>query len=234
MCSCRATLLTQAVPPPAVLLLHLPGNYTIMDDYHLNSQLSGCRGLLSPWCHVIREQQLVKWQMMLQYKGAKICFLFIPFSEMNPWASGSAFRLSCPKLCSIREISERFDNCSVSIFRATLVDKWRGVQIAARGWRVCEVCCLHLLFKVGLPLWGLFPQRIWSTLRHPPLHPDVRMSKREREREGWGGGHLITYNTEEESSSLSLKYLSRSHNVFPISTSHDSAGGCGGRGASEA
>lgn len=38
-------------------------------------------------------------------------------------------------------------------------------------------------------------------------------------------GQIITYNTEEESSSLSLKYLSRSHNVFPISTSHDSAGG---------
>lgn len=45
---CRGALFTQAVPPPAVLLLHLPGNYTIMDDYHLNPQLSGCRGFTFP------------------------------------------------------------------------------------------------------------------------------------------------------------------------------------------
>lgn len=87
MRSCTATPFTPAVPPPAVLLPHLPGNYTIMDDYHFKPQLSGCRGLLSPWCHVSQEQQLVKWKMILLY-CANLAFLFIPFSEINLWGSG--------------------------------------------------------------------------------------------------------------------------------------------------
>lgn len=40
---------------------------------------------------------------------------------------------------------------------------------------------------------------------------------------GFGGVNYIQHRCE--SSKVSLKYLSRSHNVFPISTSCDSAGG---------
>lgn len=38
MHSRRATLFIKAVHPPAVLLVRLPGNYTITDNYHLSLQ----------------------------------------------------------------------------------------------------------------------------------------------------------------------------------------------------